>query len=167
MPLFPGTQMNTSISFNAPNANVTAVGMRFGDTGPISFAPINTGGARSGTGSFDFELTPEICLDLASICHHIRCYEFALTDAGKISAANTQEVTLICRDCNEPSCQDFVDPADCSETPSGEGHPGFYLTWNNVNQNIDLRVYFGAVADAIGPDTESVVVGQDCGFWQL
>ncbi|MEW4925038.1 hypothetical protein [Algibacter sp. 2305UL17-15] len=95
-----GMTMTNSISFSAPNANVNAVGMRFGTTGPIYFVPINTSGATAGTGLFGFQITDGICDDLSSICHDIKCYEFAQTDSGKISAANIQEVTMVCGNCD-------------------------------------------------------------------
>ncbi|MFD2726638.1 hypothetical protein [Hyunsoonleella rubra] len=112
-PINSGQQMTNQISFNAPDGNVNAVGMRFGTNGPIYFVPINTGGATSGTGSFDFLINAGICNDLSRICHDIKCYEFAQTTSGAISRSNIRDVAMLCGNCDEPSCQGLVDPSDC------------------------------------------------------
>lgn len=118
-PLSPGQQMNNQISFTAPNGKVNAVGMRFGTSGPIYFTSINTNGATSGTGTVPFSLESDICNDLSSICHDIKCYEFAMTTEGKISKSNIRDVAILCGDCNEPSCQGLVDASDCDVGGSG------------------------------------------------
>ncbi len=130
VPLPSGMQMANQISFNAPNGNVNAVGMRFGTTGPIFFVPINTNGATSGTGAFDFQISPSICNNLSQICHDIKCYEFAQTTSGKISAANIRNVAMLCGNCDEPSCQGLVDPSDCDTTGNGECSFNFSLAPN-------------------------------------
>ena len=114
-----GVQMDNNITFNAPNGNVNAVGMRFGSSGPIYFVPINTGGATAGTATFPFQISADICNNLSSICHDIVCYEFAQTSSGQISAANIQDVAMLCGNCNEPSCADLVDMSDCLGYASG------------------------------------------------
>jgi hypothetical protein len=126
-PIESGPSMNNEISFTAPNGNVNAVGMRFGTSGPIYFVPINTNGATSGTGTFPFAINSDICADLSSICHDIKCYEFAQTSAGSISKANIRDVAMLCGNCDEPSCSGLVDPSDCNTTP-GQGSGTFTLS---------------------------------------
>lgn len=120
-PIMAGQSMTNQIGFNAPNGNVSAVGMRFGTSGPITFVPVDTNGSTSGTGSFSFLIDGGICEDLSQICHDIRCYEFAQTSAGNISAANIRDVAMLCGNCDEPSCAGLVDPEDCDVNPGGGG----------------------------------------------
>ena len=138
IPIAGGQSMTNNISFNAPNGNVNAVGMRFGTSGPIYFVPINTQGSTSGTGSFDFAMLATICNDLSKICHDIKCYEFASTSGGQISRANIRDVAMMCGNCDEPSCQGLVDPSDCGLSGQ-DGSPRFNLTWNG-NSDLDLYV---------------------------
>jgi hypothetical protein len=46
---------------------------------------------------------------LSSICHDIRCYEFAQTSGGTFSQANINLLAAACGGCDEPSCQDLLD----------------------------------------------------------
>ncbi|WP_378177180.1 YfaP family protein [Aquimarina sp. SS2-1] len=139
VPIASGQAMTNSISFNAPNGNVNAVGMRFGTTGPIYFVPINTNGATSGAGNFDFLINQGICADLSQVCHDIKCYEFAQTSAGNISRGNIRDVAMLCGNCDEPSCQGLVDPADCGGLQGQDGSPRFNLTWSG-SADLDLYV---------------------------
>ncbi|WP_418513283.1 hypothetical protein [Corallibacter sp.] len=123
VPISGGQTMDNNISFSASNGNVDGVGMRFGTSGPIYFVPINTNGSNSGVGSFQFSLPAEICNNLSKICHDIKCYEFAKTSAGNISQANIRDVAMLCGNCDEPSCQEFVDPSDCY--PPGTAYGSF------------------------------------------
>ena len=131
MALQVGTTVNANIPFNAPNGNVTAIGMRFGTNGPINFVPINTDNATSGTGSFQFQVTPELCNNLSKICHDVRCYEFAYTSAGRISQSNLTQLALLCGDCDEPSCRGLIDQEvctiDCSLITDFNSGSGFYF----------------------------------------
>lgn len=113
MPLAPGNLNNAQIPFSAPNGNVSAIGMRFGQSGPINFVPISTNGATSGTGSFQFRVDSKLCSQLSKICHDIRCYEFAYTSEGTISKSNITQLALTCGNCDEPSCQGVIDAALC------------------------------------------------------
>ena len=114
MALQIGQPLTASIPFNAPNGNVSAIGMRFGTTGPINFVPINTNNAISGTGNFQFQVTPEMCANLSKLCHDVRCYEFAYTGSGQISQANLTQIALMCGNCDEPSCKGLIDEEACS-----------------------------------------------------
>lgn len=130
MPLNVDTNITVNINFNAPNGNIDAIGMRFGTNGPIHFVPINTNGATSGTGSFEFRITPDMCKNLSNICHDIRCFEFAHTTGGQISRSNINQVALTCGNCDEPSCQGILDPKicsiDCDLMQDFQNQQGFY-----------------------------------------
>jgi len=139
VPITGGQSMTNSIAFSAPNGNINAVGMRFGTTGPIYFVPVNTNGATSGVGNFDFLIDAGICNDLSEICHDIICYEFAQTTAGAISASNIRDVAMLCGNCDEPSCQGLVDEADCGGLAGADGSPRFNLTWGG-DTDLDLYV---------------------------
>jgi hypothetical protein len=122
----PGDRVTVSIPFDAPNANVTGAGVRFGDSGPIQVIPIpGASGQTSGTLQFTFEIPLDICDNLSQICHDVKCYEFAVTSIGKVSAADINALALVCGNCDEPSCQDLLDSCevgDCEITgcPQGE-----------------------------------------------
>lgn len=104
-----GVDLVAEIKFTAPNKNVVGAGIRFGETGPINFVRIpGVQGQASGTMSVPFRISPETCAALSQICHDIRCYEFALTADGKITAANVTQVALACGKCDEPSCRGLV-----------------------------------------------------------
>ncbi len=117
--VMPGEMVTVSIPFNAPNGNVVAAGIRFGANGPIRTVPV--GGAQgqtSGTLQFQMQVPPSVCGDLSQICHDIKCYEFAVTDAGRVSRANINSIAMACGDCDEPSCADLLmcDDDICSPT---------------------------------------------------
>lgn len=119
----PGGTMNVSISFNAPNANIVGGGIRFGANGPIQVVTVpDAMGQTSGTLNFAIQVPPSVCNNLSQICHDIQCYEFAVTDAGNISAANINDVALACGNCDEPSCQDLLDSCDIPSGPSCEDY---------------------------------------------
>jgi hypothetical protein len=123
-PIMAGQSMTNQIGFNAPNGNVNAVGMRFGTSGPITFVPVDNTGSTNGTSAFTFLIDASICGNLSQICHDIRCYEFAQTSSGNISAANIRDVAMLCGNCDEPSCAGLVDPSDCDVDPGGGGTGG-------------------------------------------
>ena len=123
-PVMAGGTMNVNVPFNAPNANVVGVGIRFGDSGTIMTIPNSTMGRSSGTLSANITVPPAICGMLSKICHDIKCYEFAVTSVGKVSRANIMSLALMCGNCSEPSCRDLlpnmcVDPGQGSCTESG------------------------------------------------
>jgi hypothetical protein len=119
--LSPGGTMSVQIPFNAPNGNVVGAGIRFGANGPIRTVPIGgTQGQTSGTLQFDFQVTSDICNNLSDICHDIKCYEFAVTSAGKVSQANINSVAMLCGNCDEPSCQSLLDDCEVPEVPVGD-----------------------------------------------
>lgn len=133
-----GSPMDNQITFNAPNGNVNAVGMRFGTSGPIYFVPVNANGVTDATATFSFLISEGICDDLSRICHDIRCYEFAQTTSGAISAANIQDVAMMCGNCDEPSCQSLLDSSVCGNLSGEDGSPRFNLTWSG---SMDLDLY--------------------------
>lgn len=157
MPLYPGEVVTVTLPFYAPDANVIGAGIRFGDAGPIQVVPISgAAGVSEGTLTFDMQIPQNICDDLSSICHDIRCYEFAVTDAGMVSAANINQVALACGNCDEPSCQSLLTdcqqegecdgPEDCGNDEVcvdgnciGEGDLRFTLRWS-AETDVDLHV---------------------------
>jgi hypothetical protein len=122
-PIEPGQVITVEIPFEAPEGNVVAAGIRFGDEGPIRQVEIpEAEGDTSNTLRFQFEVPPDICDDLADICHDIVCYEFAVTDIGEISAANIMQLGLVCGDgCNEPTCQELLMCEAPAEPDAGDG----------------------------------------------
>jgi hypothetical protein len=92
--------------------------------------PISTNNATGGTGSFQFQVTPEMCNNLSKICHDVRCYEFAYTDEGQISQSNLNQIALMCGNCDEPSCKGLIDENICEvdcDLISGADGSGIYL----------------------------------------
>lgn len=143
MPLNTGTQINGQISFNAPNGNVVAGGMRFGDSGPVNMVPVNGAlGQTSGTLNLPFTVTSSTCDNLSQVCHDIKCYEFAMTADGMISQSNLRDVALVCGGCDEPSCQDLIDPP-CPPQPN-TGNFQFDLASGSGSAN--CQAGFGIVA---------------------
>lgn len=111
----PGGTLNVSFTFDAPNANVVGGGIRFGTTGPVTVVEIpDAMGQTSGTINFAVEIPDSVCDDLSQICHDIKCYEFAVTSAGKISKSNINDVALKCGNCDEPSCKGLLDSCNLS-----------------------------------------------------
>lgn len=108
MDLNAGDTVTVNTGFDAPNGNVVGAGIRFGSTGPAWVVPIDATGNTSGQLSFQMSVPPEICNMLSQICHDIKCYEFAVTDAGTFSQANIMDLALACNNCDEPSCQDLL-----------------------------------------------------------
>lgn len=138
MPINPGTQIDGQIGFTAPNGNVVAAGMRFGDSGPVNVVPINGAlGQTNGALSMPFSIDASVCNDLSSICHDIKCYEFAITAAGKISQANIRDVALMCGNCDEPSCVSLiVPPCDGGGTGEEYGTGSFTSPISSSQQNL-------------------------------
>lgn len=111
--LFPGTPMIVAFEFSADAGQVVAGGIRFGDSGPLQIVPLpELAGQSSGAVQFQVDVPQSVCDGLSSICHSITCYEFAVTDAGLVSAANINQVALACGNCDEPSCQSLLTSCD-------------------------------------------------------
>lgn len=113
-----GDNVSVAIPFSSANGDVTGAGIRFGDSGPIRTVNFpNAQGQSQGTMQFQFGIPDDICGNLSNICHDIRCYEFAVTSAGRVSAANINSLALVCGGCDEPSCQGLIDTAICPDDP--------------------------------------------------
>lgn len=156
-PLMMGSVTNVSLPFSAPMGNVVAAGIRFGATGPIRTVMLPDATLQTNaTLAFDMQIPASVCADLANICHDIQCYEFAVTDAGRVSRENIMDVALMCGNCTEPTCQallpagscsmECVDPEDCEVGQAcdmgrcvGEGALRFTLTWSAMS-DLDLYV---------------------------
>jgi hypothetical protein len=118
-PVHPGDVLTVRLAFEAPNGNVVGAGIRFGDDGPIRTVDIpGARGATEGVLEFDVQVPASVCDDIARICHDVRCYEFAVTDAGAVSVANINDIGLVCGGCDVPSCQDLL---DCEPAATGTG----------------------------------------------
>ncbi len=115
-----GDSLNVVLTFDAPNGNVVGGGIRFGPSGPIVVVSIPAAeGQASGTLNFSIQIPSSICNNLSSICHDIKCYEFAVTDIGAVSRANINDVALACGACDEPSCQSLL--TSCEVVDCGVG----------------------------------------------
>ena len=135
----PGAMGAVSLGFNAPNGNVTGVGIRFGSdpSAPIWVVPQpDAQGQTAGMLSTTLDIPQDVCDMLSQICHDIKCYEFAVTDVGKISRENIEDIALACGGCDEPSCQELL--GDGCVT-LGTGVVQATLTWNN-GADVDLYV---------------------------
>ncbi len=131
-PAVPG-----SLSFQAPQGNVQGVGIRFGSTGAINVIPIDgSEGQQSGTFNYSFAVPPEICANLSTICHDIKCYEFAVSSGMQISRANIMDVAVACGGCDEPSCRELLDGCGGG---GGAGDVTITLRWD-APVNLDLVV---------------------------
>lgn len=161
--LDPGGVGTVSIPFSAMDGNVVGAGIRFGDSGPVRTVPVaGAQGTTAGTLDFNFQLPNDICGDLSNICHDIRCYEFAVTDVGQVSAANIQNVAVLCGDCNEPSCAGLVDPLACTDTtpPPGGGSSADCemaalnagAAYQEVCSTSCWNNYISCICDSIGTD---------------
>jgi len=145
MPIKTGIDNVNTITFTpASQANgtpVTAVGMRFGATGDITFREITQAEAEAGIASFVFSIDPALCEDIAQICHDIKCYEFAQTSSGQITQADLQDIAAVCAACDEPSCLELLDEEVCNNNglQGASGNPRFNLTWMG-STDLDLYV---------------------------
>jgi hypothetical protein len=124
----PGQVVQVQIEFEAPEGNVVAAGVRFGDEGPIRQIELpDAEGQTAGTLTFDMQIPADICDDAAQICHDIICNEFAITSAGEISRANVVQMGVVCSNaCDEPTCQELLmcempTMADASTGPAPGG----------------------------------------------
>lgn len=116
-PLKAGQNYNLKINYSSDNGGVSHAAIRFGDNGKTWMVPINgASNQKSGVLNLPFGIPPEICNDLSSICHDIKCYEFAAreTSAGsfQISRENINNVAMLCGNCDEPSCQGLLENCD-------------------------------------------------------
>lgn len=145
MPLHTGIDLVNTITFEPGTRQsgnpISAIGMRFGPTGPIKFIPITDEELENGIASFIFLLNPELCEDISQICHDIKCYEFAQTSLGTISQADLQDIAMVCGACDEPSCTSLLDEDTCNGNgmQGAEGNPRFNLTWSGAT-DLDLYV---------------------------
>lgn len=106
----PGDLITVGIPFSAPNGNVVGIGIAFGPSAPVQVVSLQDAlGMTSGMGQLQFQVPDSVCDNLSEICHQIQCYEFAVTDIGKVSTANINQIAVACNNCDEPSCQMLLD----------------------------------------------------------
>ncbi len=127
-----GSVITASLEFNAPNANVVAVGIRFSNDSQMLTVPMpNMLGQTAGTLSFQLQFPADFCSNLGSICHSIQCYEYAITSDGKVSAANIVDMAAACGECTDsscigllPACGEASFPTTCSAADGSVLGPG-------------------------------------------
>lgn len=140
MAINTGTDLTNQIDFT-PGAPITAVGMRFGPTGPINFIPVSADDINNGSASFTFSIDPDLCEDIAQICHDIQCYEFALTDDGTtISQADLQDIAMVCGACDEPSCVSLLEEGTCVDN-DGDYNSLIVGTWRLIQSINGSDIY--------------------------
>jgi hypothetical protein len=145
MPIKTGIENVNTITFTpsagAAGTPVTAVGMRFGPTGAITFREVTPEEAQAGIASFIFSIDPSVCENIAQICHDIKCYEFAQTSSGAITQADLQDIAAVCAACDEPSCLELLEEGVCESNgiQGASGDPRFNLTWTG-GTDLDLYV---------------------------
>jgi hypothetical protein len=160
----PGDIITVEIPFEAPEGNVVAAGIRFGEEGPIRQIQIpEAEGETSNVLRFQFEVPPDICDDLAQICHNIVCYEFAVTDIGEVSRANIMPLGLACGGCDEPTCQTLLMCEMPAQADAGGGavdpmQPVADMDWGEVNFDgttlpVDESAWDAPCTDATGENT--------------
>jgi hypothetical protein len=71
------------------------------------------------------QVSQSLCGSLSSICHSIKCYEFAVTSAGTISRANITDLAVACNNCSEPSCKGLLQQCSADGGPGGPGGSSF------------------------------------------
>lgn len=119
--VFPGDTVTVNLPFTAQNGNVVGAGIRFGTSGAVRTVMIDgAAGQTSGMLQFNFQVPPDICDQLSDICHDIKCYEFAVTDAGTVSRANVTDLAMACGNCDEPSCADLLDQCFVGECATAD-----------------------------------------------
>jgi hypothetical protein len=139
MKMIGGTKIAISLPFTAgAGSNVVGVGIRFGLNGKINVIPGTP--TDAGTIAANITVTPAICANLSKICHDIKCYEFAVTSAGKISKANIQAVALACGGCNIPSCKSLLSECNSGGGGGGPGTMGFTVGGTTYNATSPIAV---------------------------
>jgi len=146
--------MMISFTNTGPSSGSTVMaGVRFGISGPINVIPSSSIGGN--TLNYSLIIPTGICANLDSICHQVKCYEFAVTAAGKVSKANINQMALICGDCNEPSCKGLVNCQPCNaeqvagaDTPEsrridlGKSSGSFVFDWNTYTQQDQILIWY-------------------------
>lgn len=131
MGIEPGQVVSVDVPFTSNNKNIMGTAIRFGTTGPLTIQPVSgVQGKGSGTMSFNMRLPADICNKMSTICHNIKCYEYAVTSIGTISKANVNNVALMCGKCDEPSCKGLV---NCNT--NGLGDCSFKVGSNTYTSN--------------------------------
>ena len=88
-----GSNFQVSVGYTSSDP-VTSVCIGFGSANNAWCVPTTSSGVQTsgtptaGAASVAVMLPPDICNNLSSICHSIRCYEFASTSAGTFSRSN-------------------------------------------------------------------------------
>lgn len=155
-PVYPGQQLQPAVTNPDIGGGVVSMCVAFGSPSsgwciPVEDEDVDVDG---NTASLDFTLPPELCENLSQICHDIRCYEFAETEAGTFTAADVEYLASACGQCDEPSCQELIGECrdqcltddDCTDGEAclqgvcvGGGALRFSLSWSS-STDFDLHV---------------------------
>lgn len=120
-----GAQTFVGVQYAGAASPVDAICVGFGSAASAWCIPrssaglITSGDATTGAIVAPVTFPPSVCGMLSSICHDIRCYEFARTAAGTFSRANINLLAMACGNCDEPSCQSLL--TMCEEPGTGCG----------------------------------------------
>lgn len=157
-PAMEGVPIPIAIQYSLPaspsDLSIDAMCVGFGSAARAYCIPrsdlSSTSDGETGVLGLSLRFPPEMCSMLSSICHDIRCYEFARTSAGTFSRANLSLLAAQCGGCDEPSCQSLLDSCgSCDACMVGEacvdgmcigdGVLRFTLQWS-TSSDLDLHV---------------------------
>lgn len=163
-PVQPGQIVTISAPVPADTlANGGEVCIAFGDPSSGWCVPYDD----TNNGSLEIELPADLCsmIDVAQVCHDIRCYESATVDGQTFTQTTVQPLLAACGGCDEPTCADLLEAGIC-ECASNldcldgkvcsegvcvvEGVLRFSAKWD-TQLDIDLHV--------IDPDAEEIYYG--------
>ncbi|UXP33411.1 hypothetical protein N6H18_05525 [Reichenbachiella agarivorans] len=142
-----GQTISASITFSSADANVTHAGIRFGNSGKSWLIPISAAkGYSSGTLSFSMGIPSGLCDQIKSICHDVKCYEFAVASAGgssyRISNENINELVLGCGACDDSSCKELAVGCSCDANTMNADAQRISTSLSNLSGDIDQLCSF-------------------------
>jgi ACT domain-containing protein len=169
----PGDLVTVAIPFSAPMGNVVGVGVAFGLGDPVQVVSMPDAlGMTGGTAQLQFQVPASVCDGVSEICHQVECFEFAVTDIGRVSAANINQIAVACNGCDEPSCQMLlqmcqppIDPAACATivAKDHECTPSSLYTVEECLENLVIRAREGGPDCVAGYESMFVCLSQlDC-----
>jgi hypothetical protein len=118
----PGGSVTVGIGYDASSTSdqVDALCVGFGSRNNAWCIPASSlnvsGDGTQGAMATTLNIPASVCDMLGSICHDIRCYEFARTSTGTFSRDNINMLAMACGNCDEPSCQDLLE--ECQTLPT-------------------------------------------------
>lgn len=158
---FPGEAFVIDLEFSASNKNVVGGGIKFPGSNEVQWTFIQgLDGLERGNISFAYVVDANVCSEVANLCHLLATEQFAVARNidGDVDGDGTQDgdfvvskpakvdVILQCATCDSPSCQDVLEPGECSQ----------------CGQPQECRDYFAACLD---PDVVEDVTQEDVDFF--